>query len=555
MIRSTYLLAVLLPLMAACGSSGPKQEAAKRAPMRDLFPPVARGDPIPDPSAPPKTESPAPPQEAATPPVEATGWPVTVASGNVTFQIHQPVLDAWRDNQLTFHSLVVGAAGGQKQMPGAALMTAKINDDRSAGTIVLRDLQVTDVRFPDQAMTAAWTPLLRKVLPENIKSVQRSRLESGKSAIQARERAAATATVAVPRIIISQKPAVLAYIDGEPRYVPLRTGNLTRVVNTRVLLLRNPSGTSYLHLYDGWVSASSLQGPWVVASPPAGAAKLEQAARDAGSVNLLLGKSDAKGRSASLKNGALPAIIVSTTPAALVVLDGAPTFTPIPGTSLQYATNTSAHLFRDTKTKSLYVRAGGHWFRAGAAAGPWEYVPAANLSAAFAAIPNDSPKRGVKSALAAAIDPQSAAGAAAPSVVAVDKKTARLSVTMDGDPVLQPIAGTQLNLVANASVPIIQVDIDNWYAIQNGVWFHGSTVTGPWTATDTIPAEISAVPPSSPIYSAIHSHVLSSSTDVIYYGYPGPGSHVGGGGAIGVEDQGADYQYTPPSGLYWGWTY
>jgi hypothetical protein len=553
MIRGTFLLVILLPFIVACRSGDTRHEGVERTPMRELFPPLKKGDPIPDPSAAPAIEPQVPAPAAAKPP-EATRWPVTIASANVTFQVYEPVLDAMRDDQLTFHSLVLARAVGQKPVPGSVLMTAKTEGDAADGAVALRELQVTDVAFQSQALKA-WDTVLRRALPENIHSVQRSRLESAKSVLEARERAAATAVVAVPRIIISQKPAVLVYIDGEPRYAPLRSGSLTHVVNTRALLLKSSSGTLYLHLYDGWVSAASLQGPWVIASAPPGAAKLEQAARDTKRVDLLLGKPDPKGRGASLKKGALPEIIVSTTPTALVVIDGAPTFTPIAGTSFQYATNTSAHLFRDLDTKSLYVRAGGHWFRAGAVAGPWEYVPAQKLSAAFSTIPDDSPKRGVKRALAADIESQTGTPATAPAVVAAEVKTARLSVTMDGDPVLQPIAGTQLNFVANASLPIIQVDINNWYVVQNGVWFHGSTATGPWTVTDAIPAEISAIPPTSPIYSAIHSHVLWSSSDVIYYGYPGAGSLAAEGGAIGVEDQGSDYQYTPPSGLYWSWVY
>jgi hypothetical protein len=70
-----------------------------------------------------------------------------------------------------------------------------------------------------------------------------------------------------------------------------------------------------------------------------------------------------------------------------------------------------------------------------------------------------------------------------------------------------------------------------------------------------VPPQIYAIPPTSPIYHAVHSRVISSSTDVVYYGYPTAGSLGPEGGAIGVEEQGSDYQYTPPSNLYWGWYY
>jgi hypothetical protein len=117
---------------------------------------------------------------------------------------------------------------------------------------------------------------------------------------------------------------------------------------------------------------------------------------------------------------------------------------------------------------------------------------------------------------------------------------------------MKPIAGTQLNYAANASVPVIQVDDDSWYAIQNGVWFHSNSATGPWSVTRNVPDAIYAIPPASPIYREIHSRVLSESKDTVYYDYPGAGpNYRSEGGAIGVEDQGDDYQYTPPAGMYW----
>src|SRR4051812_6249800 len=501
MIRRMVLLLLVVPVVAACMSKSATRDEVKSGKMHDVFPPAVRESAAAGPAGAPATQSatvaPEPEQSA---PAESAHWPLAVSAGGVNFQVHEPLLDAWHDNRLTAHSLVLAQPGGQKQnVPGTVLMTATTQVDRAAGTVALREMQVTGSTFSADPATAPWTTLLRKALPENIKTVGLARLDSGRSIVQARERAAATASVPAVRIIVSQKPAVLVYIDGAPRYVPVQNANLTGVVNTQVILLKSGSGKYYLHLYNGWVSGASLQGPWTIASAPPGASDVEQAARASQRANLLLGKPDSKGRGATLAKGSLPQIIVSTTPAALIVLDGAPTFVRMPGTDLQYATNTSAHLFRDVDSKSLYARAGGYWFRAGSVAGPWAHVAAASLPAAFSAIPDDSPKRGVKSSIAAAQRPDSAA-LEAPAVVAADPKTTRLSYTMSGDPVLEPIPGTQLNYVSNASVPMIQLDINNWYAIQNAVWFHAGDATGPWTVTDQVPSEIYAIPPTVPIY-------------------------------------------------------
>jgi hypothetical protein len=481
-------------------------------------------------------------------------WPLALSSDNVAFQVHEPLVESWQDGVLTARSLVVARpAGQQKPVNGLVVIKGITQVDAAAGIVSLQDLEVKGTSFSAPATTTqGWQEFLRFSLPDKIKTIALARLESGQAVLKARQQGSAAAVdVAAPLIIVSERPAVLVYIDGDPRYVPVKGTALTGVLNTRVLLLEDASGTHYLHLYNGWVSSSSLQGPWKIATPPAGAVKVEEAARASGRVNLLPGKPDAQGRSPTLSKGSLPQIVLRTEPAALIVLDGKPRFAPIPGGSLLYATNTSAHLFKD-ESNAVYVRIYGNWFRASALTGPWQYVPTAGLPAAFSAIPDDHPKSKVKASLARAKAP---AEPDALTVAAADPSSATLDYTMSGDPVLKPIRGTQLNYVANASVPIIQVDINNWYAVQEGVWFHAAEVTGPWTVTDRVPPEIYAIPPTVPIYQAIQSRAISSSSDLVYYGYPSGGSLRSEGGATGVEDQGADYQYTPPSNLYWGWVY
>ena len=212
MMRATLLM--LLLLIAACGSSGPGRDEIKHAPMRELFPPLMRGEAAPDASSAEKTETPAARAEQAKAP-ELTRWPLVISTADVTFQVYEPVVDAWRDNRLTFHALIIARAGRQKPALGSAVMTAQTEGDRGDGIVGLRALEVADAAFQTQAMTNAWGGMLRKALPQNIRTLQRSRLEFGLSIVQARERAAAAATIEVPHIVISQRPAVLVYIDGD----------------------------------------------------------------------------------------------------------------------------------------------------------------------------------------------------------------------------------------------------------------------------------------------------------------------------------------------------
>jgi hypothetical protein len=517
------VLALLALLLVACASKSAKQGSIDAGPPHEVF-----ATPPTEPTVKPTTGTATKPA-AATPAAAVSGstvWPFVLTSEGTTFEVHQPVVETWDSGVLTASSVVVAQPGGQADPVAGSIMIKAVTEvDSAAGIASLVDTEVLGVNFPAGVdKTEAWREFLRFAVPPKVQTVPAAALESGRNVAETRERAATTA-VPAPHIIVSERPAVLVYIDGTPRYVAVKGTNMVGVLNTRVLLLKDPAGIYYLHLYDGWVRAAALDGPWEIAPTPPDTRGLLQAARESGRANLLVGKADANGKRPVLSAERLPVIHATMQPTALIVTDGLPRYAGVVGTTtLEYAVNSSAPLFRDTTAGDVYVRVDGFWFRA------------ANLPVDFSAVPGDSSKRDL-------------------NVVAADPRTATLSVSLDGDPVLEPIRGTQLNYVANASVPIIQIDIDNWYAVQNGVWFRSTEATGPWTVTNRVPPQIYAIPPGVPIYHAIHSRVMASSTDVTYYGYPGAGSHFGEGGATGVEEEGGDYQYTPPSGMSWGWFY
>ena len=415
---------------------------------------------------------------ALTPDTAATAWPLLLTYEGTAFRVHEPVVETLNDGILTARSVVTAEAAGQGRLVlGSVTMKGVADVDAVAGVASLVDTEVLRVSFPAGVDNMqAWQEFLRFAVPPRIKTVPLATLESARKIAQARQRAAAAATAPAIRIIVSERPAVLVYIDGDPRYVPVKGTDLMGVLNTRVLLLKDPQGNHYLHMYNGWVRAASLDGPWEIAPSPPDTRGLEQAVRETGRANFLLGKADAKGRSPVLSAGRLPDILVATQPTALIVLDGSPRYTSVAGTTLQYAVNTSAHLFRDSAPGEVYVRIDGFSFRAADINGPWWHAPVASLPAGFSAIADDSPKRGVKASIAGAQTPPSGSDM---KVVAADPATASLDLNMAGDPVLEPIRGTELNYVANSSVPIIQIDINNWYAVQNAVWFFATDVPGP----------------------------------------------------------------------------
>lgn len=549
-----------------------------------IAPPGSAATPVPDmPSGPTTTPVPAAPQgqgaadsftislsdgddaPAAAPAAgtaaagDRAGWPRSFTATGVAFEVHEPRVESWDGKQLVAYATVVARPDGQAQpVPGVVRLTARTVVDQAAGAVELEDLALTDVSFPTaRDREPAWLDLLRTFAPR-AKRVSLANLEASAREASAIAKGRAASPPQPPRLLVARNPAVLVAIDGEPQFVPLAGTRLQGARNTRVVLLKDPAGKLYLRVYNGWLSASDLRGNWTVVQEPPGAAQALKLARASGRANLLTGKRDPKtGKLPTLSKDNVPMIVVSLRPAILIGISGQPKFAPIAGTRLEYVTNTRAHVFRDTTTKRIYALVAGRWFEAPALRPMFELSPADKLPADFARIPADSPKG---EAVAAAKPAPSGAvpvlPPAMPAIVAAPRKQARFDVVINGDPKLQPIAGTELNYVANASAPIIQVDINDWYGEQSGVWFKAPDATGPWTVTDQVPPEIYSIPPNVPIYHAIHSRVFASTEDVVYYGYTPGSEHVGStGGATGVSVEGEDYQTTPPSEMMWGWFY
>ena len=70
-----------------------------------------------------------------------------------------------------------------------------------------------------------------------------------------------------PIIYFSTVPAILVLIDGEPVLRPVPGTSAQRVINTGVMLVYD-GYTYYLHVFDGWMQALQLSGPWAVSYAP-----------------------------------------------------------------------------------------------------------------------------------------------------------------------------------------------------------------------------------------------------------------------------------------------
>jgi hypothetical protein len=201
-----------------------------------------------------------------------------------------------------------------------------------------------------------------------------------------------------PRIVFVEAPAAVVRFDGEPAWRPVEKTSLERATNTRALVLRDvAAGVVLIHVLDGWVGASSLAGPWAVATRvPSDVNDVAKEVAKTGSADLMAGPEDPATKKRPSLGSTAPPVVVSYRPTEVIQFEGKPSWATIRKTDLLYVENTNADVFRDVAVQMDFILVSGRWYTAVSLAGPWIYVPPSELPRSLATIPEGHPKEHVK---------------------------------------------------------------------------------------------------------------------------------------------------------------
>lgn len=195
-------------------------------------------------------------------------------------------------------------------------------------------------------------------------------------------------------------------------------------------------------------------------------------------------------------NNSPPRIIVSYTPALLVLVDGEPALRAFAGTNFLRVINTRALILLDQSSGTYYLYTAGYWYEANDIQGPWRHKlvagpqldqakDVAEKSGAVTLMSNDA----VKQAYASSIP-----------TIYVSLKPAEL-VHLNGQPQLQPIANTSLLEVTNTSDDVfLNTGDQNYYVRLTGRWFKSPSLNGPWTNVpgNALPPDFAQIPAQHP---------------------------------------------------------
>ena len=488
--------------------------------------------------------------QEVTPAGDELTWPREFQDNGTKVDIYQPQIEKWEGADFETRSAVAITPPGSSNAPvyGVFWMKARADVDKAARIVTLNDIQITEAKFPSvPELQSEYLALIRKHVPTVSKTVALDHLEASYAVSEAVKQAR---TVAVkndpPRIFYSANPALLVLVDGPPVLRPMPGLSVERVINSRALILKD-GGVFYLYAADQWYQAPDVGGPWTwTASPPTSLDAAKQAAVAGQSVDLMpLGTNAVT---------LMPDIFVSTTPAELIQTEGPPNLVPIEGTDLMQVEDSDNALFFYNPNQRFYVLISGRWFDASSLQGPWAFVPYQQLPKDFAKIPPTHPKANALVSVPGTPQANEAVIAnSIPQTATVQRNEAKLELTYDGAPQFKPIEGTPLLYAINTAIPVIEVDANTFYSVQNGVWFVTSSAIGPWAVATSVPAVIYSIPASSPLHYVTYVQVYGSTPDVVYVGYtPGYlGTEVG---PDHVVVYGTGYYYPPYIGSDWlGW--
>ncbi len=428
------------------------------------------------------------------------GWPREVQNNNTALVYYQPQVDKWDNYKKLEGRLAFSITpNGGDEVLGVASFVCDTKTDKESHTTYLHGITYTDVRFPslDAGKAATMKQTFRQMMPTGAETISTDRILAyldgkGQPTIQG-----VTLKNDPPKIFYSASPAILLFVDGNPVLSPIEKTNLQFLVNTNWdVFFDKKAGQYYLLADDVWLTAKTLNGNWTTtASLPKEFSSLPTG-QNFDEVIQHIPPHNA--------NGA-PAVFYTNAPAELIVTEGAPVYSKIPGTQLLYVSNTDNDIFINEADGQYYILLSGRWFRAPKFGGPWAYA-GGNLPAEFAKIPEDSPMAHVLASVPGTVEASDAVLLAQiPTTVVVNKAEAeaKAHVTYDGDPKFAPIEGTTMQYATNTQDKVIRVG-DLYYMCFQAVWFMSTSPNGPWKTADSVPSVIYTIPPSSPMYNVTY---------------------------------------------------
>jgi hypothetical protein len=435
-------------------------------------------------------------------------WPRAFSLENEAILVlHQPQISEWNGG----HKLSVLIAAEYRETEeaqpvfGVIGLDSEADKNSDAGTITLTNMRVSSLDFTglEPSDLPGLTVELKDLLPVDPIEVAEQHVLASLANYDRLADVEGLDTTA-PRVFTSTEPAVLVQTDGQAVFAPIAgVDGLEFVVNTNWDAFR-AGEEIYLRHDSHWLKLISRDQGFVVVD----------------ALPDVFGQLPDDGNWEAVKDaippvpydGTPPGVFYSDVPAELILFDGEPRFEAIPGTDLEWASNTQTDVFRYAPTGEYYVLFSGRWFRSTTLDASLEFA-SDSLPRDFQHIPSDAPYAAVRASVPDTSESTAARlRASIPETAWVEPGSISPDVAYDGDPQFEAIEDTSLHYAVNTSSQVIQVG-DAYYAVQDGVWFVSNTPEGPWELASAVPDEVYEIPASSPVHNVTYVQVYDEDDD------------------------------------------
>ncbi len=468
------------------------------------------------------------------------GWPKSYETGNgATLVLYQPQFSDWENFKTATASIAAEYIKDKKAKPVFGVINVKgaTQADRQNGLVHISDITVTELNFSalGRSDLTDLTLEVGKILPTGPMTIKEERIVASLAEYK-RMNDVKGLNAEAPPIFVSKTPAVLVQTDGEPIVAPVKgDSGLNFIVNTNWDILKLDDDAYYLRDQKSWLTSTNLSSGWkAVTTLPEKISKLPE------------GKNWDDARKAipaqAFKDGDVPKVFYSAKPAEMIVFEGEPKLETVPGTGLEWASNTQSDVFFLKKTKIWYILVSGRWFKSASLDGPWTFTTT-DLPQDFQNIPEDAPYYSVRASVPGTSESaQARLKASIPNTARVELGSVSASVSYAGEPEFKPIKGTQMTYAVNTNDQVIKVG-DKYFVLQNGVWFVGDTPSGPFKIATSVPEAIYTIPASSPVYNVTYVRIYDTEPDAIWFGYTM--GYLSGYLAWGTYVYGSGWYYNP----------
>lgn len=485
--------------------------------------------------------------------IPALTWPRDIVKGKDTVTLYQPQLESFNNNIIEGRMALSFKQEGKEIIFGAVWFKATVTTDLEERLVEMEKMEIVQTSFPDvdEEKEKKFIKELESSIEGTSEVMSLDRILASLEVEEKEKEFSAQINNSPPQIFYRQEPAVLMMVDGDPIFKDTDDSNIQYVVNTPYFIVKDVKNDQlYIKGGDFWYSSKHISSDWVnVSRAPKDIDELAEKVivKDTVMSDSLIAELDEP-----------PSIIVVTKAAELILVDGDPDYKTIEGTILLYVLNTESDIVMDINTQQHYVLLAGRWYTSKTLKdGDWKFVEPDKLPPDFSKIPADSDMGDVLTSVPGTEEAKAAVlEQSIPQTATVDRKTATVEVSFDGDPQFIKIEGAKVSYAENSDKTVLLID-KKYYCIDDGIWFESEKATGPYVVCVDRPDEVDDIPPESPVYNVKYVYIYDSTPEVVYVGYtPGyTSSYVYGG----VVVYGTGYYYYPwyrtyyyPRPVTWG---